>query len=81
MSGEIILGIAGIVVTLLGTGSILGYWLKNKLDDSREERNFKRRLYLEGLQKQRSLLLEFSGTPKADFGASPADRFASTGYG
>ncbi len=59
--------IIGAVVTLLGTGSIIGYWLKGKVDDRRAERNFKRKFYLEDLQKQRNLILEFLGRPKSEF--------------
>jgi hypothetical protein len=52
---------------LLGTGGIIGYWIKAKIDDRREERSWKKKYYLEDLKRQRELLLEFLGTPRADF--------------
>ena len=54
-------------VALLSTGSIVGYWIKVKIDERREERSWKKKYSLEELRKQRELLLEFLGTPVADF--------------
>jgi hypothetical protein len=50
-----------------GIGGIIGYWIKAKIDDRREERSWKKKYYLEDLRRQRELLLEFLGTPRADF--------------
>jgi hypothetical protein len=67
MDNDLFKIIVGAAIALLGTGSIIGYWLKGKVDDRRAEKNFKRKFYLEDLQKQRNLLLDFLGQPKSEF--------------
>ena len=54
-----------LVLGLLSTGGLIGYWIKSKIDSRQSAREWKRNYYLEDLKKQRELLLEFLGSPRS----------------
>ncbi|MFH1689280.1 MAG: hypothetical protein ABIE42_03475 [Candidatus Eisenbacteria bacterium] len=57
-----------VILPALGTGGIIGYWIKSIIDARQRERERRAAHRFDELRKQRELLLEFMGIPRAEFG-------------
>jgi len=56
-----------VVLGLLSTGGLIGYWIRSKIELHQKEKEWKNKYYFEDLKKQRELLLEFLGTILSEF--------------